>query len=343
MRLRISTFFRRAHNIPNEIMLEVTDRCNLDCTFCFNKLYIKRGRHKRELDTSSIKQIIDKIKISGVRIVRFTGGEPLLRDDIFELMAYAYRKKLKVWLNTNATLITRHNVGNIVKYVDNVLVPLNAYNSKDEEEITGKDSFRSKIRGILLLKKNGIKYLRCGTVATKKNIYNLEKFHHLVKEIEFSNWELFRVIPLPNQPAPLNNEDIKNLIEKLIEINHNSGSNYKIANAIPFCSYDPEKVGRVAWGAIFDDGHSRFVINSAGVARPMYYIDEDIGNIFNDSVSQIWNNDFMRKMRRLEYVPSLCRKCKFVNVCKGGSRIVSKVMSGSYEDLDYLANLEFIK
>ncbi len=323
--------------MPNEIMIEVTHRCNLDCTFCFNKLYIKRGEHRRELDTSSVKQIIDKIKISGVKIVRFTGGEPLLRDDIFELMAYAHGKKLKVWLNTNATLITRHNVGNIVKYVDNVLVPLNAYNSKDEEEITGKNSFNSKIRGILLLKKNGIKYLRCGTVATKENIYNLEKFHHLVKEIGFSSWELFRVIPLPKQPAPLNNEDVENLIEKLIKINHNSKSNYKIANAIPFCAYEPEKVSRVAWGAVFDDGHSRFVIDPKGDARPMYYLLEDIGNIFQSDILRIWNSRFMKEMRMLRYVSEECKGCKYIKMCKGGSIIASKIVKGNYKELDYLA------
>ncbi len=318
-------------------MLEITDRCNLNCSFCFNKLYLKQTNKRYELEKSEIKEIISRIKKSSVRIIRFTGGEPLLREDIFELMEFASKKNLKVWLNTNATLINRENVKKIVKYVDNILIPLNSFDAKSELSQTGADTFKTKLKNILLLKRNGIKYIRCGTVATRENILNLEKIYDLVKRLDVSDWELFRVIPLNNEENIINNDDIALLVEKLLKINKIGHKKYKIANAIPFCSYDPEKVRQVSLGSFADDGHNRFVINSGGDAKPMYYLLENIGNALIEDVTGIWNKKFMRDMRMLRYVPTACKGCIYVNGCKGGSRLASKVIGGDYRAFDYLA------
>ena len=106
---------------------------------------------------------------------------------------------------------------------------------------------------------------------------------------------------------------------------------------IPFCSFDPKKVSKIALGAIVDDGHIRFVINSSGNARPMYYLNEHIGNIFKDNIPVIWNSSFMKQVRALGYVPDMCRGCKYINICKGGSRVASKIIGGDYTALDYLS------
>lgn len=328
--------FKYPH-IPNEVVLEVTDRCNLDCKFCFNKLYIKERGVNGDLSTEKIKYVIDKIKRAHVPVIRFTGGEPLLRNDIWELMDYAYRQGLKVWLNTNATLITPANVKYIVKYIDNVLVPLNAYNDQDEQIVTGSFSFKKKLRGIRLLQKNGIRYIRCGTVATKYNIANLEKIYNLILRLSVSDWELFRVIPVAKTGIDITSDDIALLIEKLLKINEEARRSYKIVNAIPFCAYEPEKLKQVALGAIADDGHSRFVIDSLGRAKPMYYFHECIGDIFHDEIISIWNKQFMINMRKLQFVPQVCKKCHYLYTCKGGSRIVSWVLEGQYGAKDYLA------
>lgn len=68
-------WYKPIKNFPKEIPIEVTLRCNLSCEFCFNKDY----RTKKELDTGSLKKIIDNISEAGIDAVRFTGGEPLLR------------------------------------------------------------------------------------------------------------------------------------------------------------------------------------------------------------------------------------------------------------------------
>lgn len=337
LKSRINAFLRRFPRMPNEVMLEVTHRCNLNCRFCFNKLYVPQREQSRELDTANIKHVIDKIRKAGVPIVRFTGGEPLLRNDIFELMDYAYNKGLRVWLNTNATLVTRQTARRIAGYAENVLIPLNADNRKSERDVTGEDSFKAKLKGIILLRESGVRWLRCGTVATKDNIARLEKIYDLVRRLSVSDWELFRVIPLSRQDMLTDNEDIALLVEKLLKINKASSKNYKIANALPFCAYEPEKVRKVALGGFADDGHTRFAVDAAGQAKPMYYLRENIGNVLEDDILSIWNNGFMKRMRRLHYAPYTCRRCKYLDDCKGGSRIASNIINGRYDEADYLA------
>jgi radical SAM protein with 4Fe4S-binding SPASM domain len=164
-----------------------------------------------------------------------------------------------------------------------------------------------------------------------------EKIYRLIKRLGVDDWQLYRNMPISENNQPLDNEDIKTLIEKLIIINRFSKNKYKIANAIPFCSYDPEKIRKVSIGAIADDGHIRFVINSKGNAKPMYYLTENIGNILQESVMTIWGKKFMKDMRNLNFVPRICKRCRYIKICKGGSRFTSNIIKGSYEELDYLA------
>ena len=253
-------------------------------------------------------------------------------------MNYAYKTGMRVWLNTNATLIDRKAADKIAECVENVLIPLNAYNDESEKAITGKNAFKRKIRGITLLRKKGIKFLRCSTVATRTNITHLDRIYALVKRLNVSDWELFREIPLFKDDITVNNNDMAMLVEKLLDINRKSKREYKIANALPFCCYDSRKVEKVALRASADDGYTRFVIDTTGDAKPMYYMKEDIGNIFYDDIIDIWDCGFMKDIRQLSYVPNGCKKCKhIIKKCKGGSRVTSKVVSGDYKSMDYLA------
>jgi radical SAM protein with 4Fe4S-binding SPASM domain len=91
----------------NQLDIELTERCNNACIHCcVNRPAGDKRRRARELDTNAWKDILSQAAGLGVMTVRFTGGEPLLRDDFPELYLFARRLGLKVMLFTNATLIT---------------------------------------------------------------------------------------------------------------------------------------------------------------------------------------------------------------------------------------------
>lgn len=114
-------------DIPREVMIEIEPKCNLNCKFCFNKnSFAEKGRDiENKLTMEFVKKIIDNAFISGIKRIRFTGGEPLLRKDIWELAEYVKSKDMELRLNTNGTLIKNLSIAKkISKYFDNLLLPI---------------------------------------------------------------------------------------------------------------------------------------------------------------------------------------------------------------------------
>ncbi len=328
-------------DLPLEVMIEVTPKCNFNCQFCFNYIsFAQDGRNIKELSTIYFKKIIDNISQTGIKIVKFTGGEPLLRKDIFYLLRYAKKKDLEVRLNTNASLINQKNVKEFKNIVDNVLIPIESYTDKKEEKITGYNKALSKkIKAIELLKKQDIPVVRAGTVAIKENILNFDKIAKLINSLPLDEWELYRPIPLSKKDN-LSSQLINILADKLIDLRIKTDKPVFIANAIPFCSIkDLNKINSVSKGALYDDGHNRLVVDPRGFVKPHYFLNENLGQ--PTDILKAWQSDFVKKMRNFEFLPKQCENCSFVFKCRGGSRQAAKMVFGQYQDLDPLANIEY--
>jgi len=335
--------------LPREVIIEVTHKCNFKCDFCFNRVsFAKKDRLGKELSGSYIKKIINNLKKEGVPIVRFTGGEPMLRKDIFELIKYAKEKGLQVRLNTNGSLIKNYKqVKEIAKYLDYVLFSMHTCDPKKDGKITGfKNSFEKKIRAIRWFRKAGVKIVNVSTVATMENIKNSGKFYKLFKELKINKWMINRVIPNPGEKIIWGKKEIPFLIEKLIKIRKDIVSNnhslkVHIINAIPFCVYDPIKINAVCAGAKSVDGHERFVVDPRGFAKPMYYIEKNIGDPLD--INACWNHSFMKSLRNYNNVPKECKKCAFLEKCKGGDRYSAYFFNGSYKAEDPLMDFSKIE
>lgn len=89
--------------VPIAVAWLITGRCNLDCDYC----KWKDQRQTRELDTAAVKEMIDQMVACGVRLISFTGGEPLVRDDIGEIIRHVKRRGAVCKLNTNGMLVAR--------------------------------------------------------------------------------------------------------------------------------------------------------------------------------------------------------------------------------------------
>jgi len=336
-------------DLPEEIMIEVESRCNFNCKFCFNKAsFAEKGYRIDNLKSSYIRKIIDNAKKVGVKIIRFTGGEPMLRPDLFKLIKYAKSKKLEVRLNTNGSLISKYStVKEMAKYLDYVLFSMHTHDPKEDEKITGvKGSFVKKIRAIRWFKKAGIKTIRINTVATLKNIRNLEKMYRLMKDLGINKWAVNRLIPVPGEENLWGEKENFLLIDKLVKIKKdkmksNNPIKIHIANAIPLCAGDLVEMNAICSGGRSVDGHERFAVDPRGFAKPIYYIEKNIGD--PTDIMSCWNHSFMKKMRNYNILPKECKKCFFVDKCKGGNRYAAYAAFGSYRAKDYLMDYSKIK
>lgn len=337
------------HDLPAEVMIEVESKCNFNCAFCFNRVsFASRGFGAQNMETGYVKAVIDNIQKANVSSVRFTGGEPMLREDFFELIAYAKSKGLEVRLNTNGSLISSYSmVKEIVKSLDYVLFAMHAYNSDKDERITGvKGSFEKKVRAMKWFKEAGIKILRVNTIASLDNINNLEKFYKLFRKLRVDRWAVNRLIPISKKTGFWGKKEALLLIKKLITIKkYNIRKKVPmwihIVNAIPFCVDNPIHVSAISSGGRAVDGHERFAIDPRKFAKPIYYMDENIGDPMD--IIGCWQHPFMRSMRNYEMLPDECRKCFFLDRCKGGNRFCAWIEGRNYYAADPLMNVANIQ
>ena len=280
------------------------------------------------MSLEEVKKIVDNIYDSGFKSVRFTGGEPFLRNDLKEILEYAKSKGLYVILNTNGSLLKE----DVLKYVDDILISF--HNVKEAKE---KEELFKKLRKHKLV-------LRCCTIATKENISKLEEFYKFMDKQPVDDWFLLRQVPNPENLEPINNDDIEELVGKILSFNKKYKIKTRIANAVPFCSCEPRKIEVTCVGGRNDDGHTRIVVDPEGNIKPSYFSDKIMGNVMKDSLIDCWNSKDMKAIRNLELVPEECKICECVQACKGGLRFAARLVNKKENALDPLAQgLKFVR
>lgn len=313
---------------PLEIKVQLTEKCNYNCDFCFNRQ--ENSKASNELPFSAAKKTISKIADEGIQAVRFTGGEPLLYPKLLPLLSAAKKQNLDVLLNTNASLITVPKAKKIAKNAGNVLVSMHSLQANPKA-----------IAAVKALSKEGC-FVRAATILTRENIANLEKFQELISALPFSQWVLLRQILNVLNKNPVSISDMQTAVEKIESMNkgREKKQHFLIENALPFCCFEPERMRRVALGGIHEDGHSSLFVDSGARIRPSYFFGIDLGNSAEGSFLDAWNSDFMKRMNSLEFIAEICHNCRFVLKCMSGSRFSAFFANKSLYALDPLAKPE---
>lgn len=177
--------------IPLKVTQYVTYRCNYKCAFCGRRL-----SKSDELNTDQIKKCMSDFKKMGTEFWGFNGGEPLLREDIGELINYAKALGFKCSLSSNGYLIPQ-KIDQINK-IDLVLISLDGP-EKVHDKIRGQGAYNDVIKALEVLKQNKIKTLVV-TVINKDNLNYLDQQLNIVKKYGF-DWEL--------QPIAVHREDVE--------------------------------------------------------------------------------------------------------------------------------------
>ncbi len=171
-----------------------TNRCNLCCKFCF-------GRERREeFGTSEAKEMISELKRGGVRHLVFSGGEPLMRKDIYLLAAHAKKCGLRTILHTNGILVNRRNAARIARSFDVVNLPVDGASEKANRKM-GRGSLRHTLEVLDLL--SGKTNVTVSTVATRMNAKEIAGIARLLEGRKISKWRVFKFDP--NLGAALKN------------------------------------------------------------------------------------------------------------------------------------------
>ncbi len=318
-----------------------TKRCNLDCMHCYSG---GNTASDGELSTDEAKKMLDELADYGSPFMILSGGEPFLRADIFELGRYAREIGLMVIVSSNGTLVTKEiaekaadaGFGYVGVSLDGLVETNNYFRGSG-------DAYSNALQGMRNLRDAGIKTGLRFTI-TRHNCHELtgimelmvkEGFHRLcVYHLEYAGrgQELMNNDLLPGDRR----KAIDSLFRKTIEINrHNHDlevltvGNYADAAYIymKVLKENPEKA-RAAYEHFLRNG-------GEGCGEKLAYIDEkgnvfasqhlkvELGNIRKKSLKDIWtsDNEFLWKLRNREgLLRGKCAKCRFMEICRGGSR-----------------------
>ena len=181
-----ASFWKTVKPVLSDLDIELTERCNNNCVHCCISLPADDLVAKeRELSTAAIKDILKEAASLGCLTVRFTGGEPLLRDDFEELYLYARKRGLKVLLFTNATRITPSlaELFSRIPPLEKIEVTVYGMKKRSYEAVTRTPgSFEAAWRGITLLLEKNIPFVVKG-VLLPPNRADIEEFETWASKI----------------------------------------------------------------------------------------------------------------------------------------------------------------
>lgn len=174
-------------NKPKIIVWNITSKCNMHCEFCYGP------EEQKELTTEEALEKIRQFKKQGATSLVFTGGEPLLRQDIIELIKHAKQQGLFTILHTNGLLIDNNFLDKLENWLDQINLPLDGYNDETNSLMRGKSHFQRIIDSLGLLKNRKIRVI-ISTVVTRVNKDFIVQLGKIIPEYVYK-WRIFQFSP----------------------------------------------------------------------------------------------------------------------------------------------------
>lgn len=299
---------------PVYTFLEVTQNCNLTCKHCYNQSGSPRDN---ELSTGELVHLLDELAKMEVFCVFFTGGEPLMRNDIADLLSYAGSLGFEVGLITNGTLITEKL---LEKIPHNTVIGISLDGIENHSKMRGGVSFDDMVKKFMLVKKANM-FFSLLTTITKDNIDELEGIFKwsLENEVVFSLQDCLPVGRAhSNMNLLLDTSDFAKVTRIIIieeEVEELLVDAYRNKN-LPLSAIDNffdftfrmESATKMCKG-----GRSVAYITSAGDVYPCSNCAATglypAGNIRRSTFDYTWNNSF-RDMRSIKWEHfKMCSNC----------------------------------
>ncbi len=296
--------------------IAVTYRCNLRCNFCY-----VGDRHYGELSTSDVKKVLHKIAHEAqVPSVSFTGGEPLLRTDIGELIAYA--AGIGMWTNliTNGVLLTSQNVRQLKDAgLSSAQVSIEGPNCDVHDQITGvTGSFDKTLNGISLLKDAGIP-VHTNTTISQDNCAHLEGIVSLIGTLGLKRLSMNQLIPCGTaqnrRDLWVSYSEIGKHIIRLKKRAEANGVTFLWYSPVPMCLFNPiaHGLGSKSCAAIT----GLLSIDPLGNIIPCSSWRMPVGSLLKEPFKDIWQSTMHMYFKNIEYAPDVCHECIDFDACKG--------------------------
>jgi radical SAM protein with 4Fe4S-binding SPASM domain len=328
-----------------------TFACDLNCAHCTSA-----GKPKAagELITADAKKLVDRIHDFGATFLGITGGEPFLREDLFQIVRYAKKVGLQVSIITDGHLVDDKSVKNIVRSKMRVSISIDGA-EKVNDRIRGKGTYKSSVS--LAKKLSGTGLLDCfvytfANIGKKVTNVTEENFRH-VNDLAAkygARWVVYHgLVPYTSNKKRLKADPSPALYEWAMNKLYDLSVEYKgkpfVNVYVPFYA----RVAKQRGIANFDDWYNGFFLGKCwfgrfmsiaenGDAIPCSYNDVyRFGNVKDKSLLEIWDgmqsSVFFAKARDKANIKGKCGVCEYKNIC-GGCRTAALFYTGDWLESD---------
>ncbi len=334
------------------VVWNITRRCNLKCVHCY--AHARDMSFDNELSTREGFGIIDDLAEFGVPVILFSGGEPLVHNDLPELAAYAVEKGLRAVISTNGTLITKKKA-QILKEIGLSYVGISLDGMKEvNDRFRGvKGAFDAAIKGIENCKAAGIKVGLRFTI-NRFNAAEVPRIFDLLEDMDIPRVCFYHLV-YAGRGSDLVKEDtthsetreIVDLIIKRTKDLHDRGKPKEVLTVdnhadgpylyMKLLKEDPERAKGVLELLKMNEGNNSGrgigCISWDGEVYPdQFWRHYSFGNVKDRPFSTIWTDISEPLMKRLkdkkQYVTGRCATCKWLDICAGNFRVRAEAVTG---------------
>ena len=326
---------------PRWLLAELTYSCPLQCPYCANP--IDFARIKSELNTEDWLRVLSEARAMGAVQLGFSGGEPLVRQDLTELVKHA--RQLGYFSNlitsgygmTEAKIVELKEAG-----LDHIQVSIQSPEKTLNDELAGTESYDHKKEVARLVKKNGYPMVLC-VVIHRKNIHQMHDILAMASDLgadylelantQYYGWaHLNRDQLLPTKEQFVEAESIAQAYKEKVK------GKMKIYYVVPDFYEDRPKACMNGWGTTF------LTIAPDGTALPCHSARElpglDCPNVKDMSVHDIWHHSAaFNHFRGFEWMKEPCRSCPEKTKDFGGCHCQAYLLTGDMHNTDPACSL----
>lgn len=326
------------------VVWNMTRRCNLKCIHCYSSS--DHHSHPNELTTAEGLKLIDDLEQFGSPVILFSGGEPLLRPDVFELAQYAVDSGLRAVISTNGTLIDKDTAANLRKIgLSYVGVSLDGLEKTHDLFRQKKGAFAEAMEGIRNCRDASIKVGIRFTV-NKRNLSDVAPMFDLLEKEKIERLCFYHLV-YSGRAEKLRREDLTHeetrglldLITARTKQMFDAGGRPEILTVdnhadgpyiyLKMLKEDPQRASEVLELLRMNEGNNSGYgigcVSWDGEVYPdQFWRNQPLGNVRQKPFSKIWTdegNEFLMKLKnKKKFVKGRCAECCWLNVCGGNFR-----------------------
>lgn len=319
------------HFRPSLVSWNLTRKCNLKCPHC----YMEGGTaEEHELSTDECLDVIDEMQALGTEMVILTGGEPLLRRDIYEIAKAASERGMWVVMGTNGVLVNDHVARKMVECgVKGVGISLDSIDpAKHNRFRGGPNAWENSVRALEICTGHGLEVLVQTTVMdmNRGELSDLMAFAHEKGAWAFNLYFLVQT-GRGQQMNDLSREDTDAILRELALRQNDFRPmlvRSKCAPQFKQIAYEMGLGGLESGGCMAGTQYCR--ITPSGDVTPCPYMTVVAGNVREDSFSEIWRSStVLEQLRDRSRLKGRCGRCEFNQLC-GGCRCRAQAAFGDY-------------